>query len=114
MKKHRPCRTAYIKFRVLVAFTLFLPSDYLSVTAFGSWSGLSLATWIAAHTQNKHDAKLNLKTRKSGGASKNTVPNNSGGSAPAPATSAAQSGYGEENRVTEHRNALGQTVYSIS
>ena len=125
MKKERPSRSAYINFRVLLAFTLCLAGLSLAVTAFGAWPGLTAAAWVGSQNQTARDAKAKIKSRKPGGVAKSTIPVRSravksvkgssrGGANPAYAPAQTQPDNGAPNTVSQHTNALGQTVYSIS
>ncbi len=118
MKNERTSRSAYINFRVLLAFTLCLAGLSLAVTAFGAWPSLTTAAWVRSQNQTARDAKINVKNRKGGGAAKSAIPvrstavksvkNNSGSIAQ------TQADASTPNTVSQHTNALGQTVYSIS
>jgi len=118
MKNERPARSAYINFRLLLAFTLCLASLSLAVTAFGAWPGLTTAAWVGSKNQTVRDVKSNVKNRKWGGAAKSVIPvrSTSVKSVKRNFGSVAQTlaDQSTPNTVSEHTNGLGQTVYSIS
>jgi hypothetical protein len=121
MKKEHPSRSAFINFRVLLAFTLCLAGLSLAVTAFGAWPGPSAAAWVSQY-QAARDAKTKIKGRKWDGALKSIVgarsmsvkSNIGGGAVPSNPAAQAQPDSSGQNTITQQTNALGQTVYSIS
>src|SRR6266480_3195318 len=64
MKKEHSSRSAFINFRVLLAFTLCLAGLSLAVTAFGAWPDLSAAAWVSSQNQIVRDAKARINNRK--------------------------------------------------
>ena len=122
MKKERPSRSASIHFRVLIAFTLCLAGLSLAVTAFGAWPGLTTAAWVGSHHQTARDSKIKITNRKRAPLQKELSPvrsrtaKNSVGGPTTPSNPAAQTPLDPSalSTVSQHTNALGQTVYSIS
>jgi hypothetical protein len=113
MKKSRLSRSAFANFRFLFAFTLLLAGLSLGASAFGSWSGLSIAGWLGSQYHRVSNPKLYAKTHRSADASKSMVPARSTTTSnPVPRTPAAP--YTTQNTVKLQANAVGQTVYTIS
>jgi hypothetical protein len=113
MKKSRPSRSAFTNFRVLFAFALSLAGVSVGASAFGSWSGLSVAGWIGSKHHRASNPKLDAKTHRSADASKSMIPaRTTPTSNPVPRTPAPP--YTRQNTVKQQANAIGQTVYTIS
>src|SRR5947207_373369 len=111
MKKNRHSRSAYTQFRVFLVFTFCLAGFSLAITALGAWPDLTAAIRVGSQNQNGGQAKSKVKGFHPGGASKSMSAGKT--TAPNPATQ-TQPGNVAQNTVTQHVNALGQTVYSIA
>ena len=105
MKKTSSSRSAFAIFRIFLAVTLCL-------------AGFSLVAAVLARplasAEGERDSRKE-KVRKSGGASKSSTIRRSKASksGTGPAAAAARPGGNQPTTVTEHHNALGQTVYSV-
>jgi hypothetical protein len=113
MKNVRPSRSAYVHFRLLVAFTLCFAGLSLTVTAFAGWFGPSAAASLWSKYQTSRETQVKMKTSKRGGGLKSPIFPSTAGTT---STSAAQTqpDSGAPGTVQQQTNALGQTVYSIS
>jgi hypothetical protein len=116
MKQSRPSRSAFTNFRFLIAFTLFLAGLSVGASAFGAWSGLSVAGWIGSMSKIENEARLKGKMRQPTGPKSPVTSGhrNSAGASTAKSTTQTQPFIGAQETVTRQTNALGQTVYSIS
>ena len=120
MKKERPSQMAFISFRLLLAFSLCLASLSLAVTAFGAWPTLSAAAWVRSQDQSARNAKIKIKSRKSGATARGTnrvrsrtVKSSSAGTAPLNPAAQTPPDIGALRTVRQYTNNAGQTVYSI-
>ncbi len=114
MKKARPSsHSAYIRLRFFVAFTLCLAGLCLAVTASGAWQGLAATRWLVSKEQSLLALKTSFKHRKSDGSKSPAFPTSSQ-AATSNSTTQPQPGSFAQNTVTTQKNALGQTVYSVS
>jgi hypothetical protein len=134
MRKNTDSQSAFFNLRALTAFLLGFVGLFLALLAAGALPSRFGETDVDSKDQTgtvaltpasvaqSAAAKRIAKTHRTGGASKNTVPTrssatkSSSGGAPAASNSMAQTqpANAGPNTVTQHNNALGQTVYSIS
>ena len=76
MKTNRPSRSAYVHFRIFLAFTLCLAGVSLAVNAFGAWTRCFFRAWVSAqksltaHESEDKNRKIErvAKGHSSGGA----------------------------------------------
>ncbi len=119
MKKNHSSRSAFTNFRILLALTFCLAG--LSLVA----AALARPVWSAETERDSQEndrdlgghAKTNSKGNKRGGAAKSTTTRaraSKSTTASGPNASAPRPGGNQPISVTEHRNELGQTVYSIA
>lgn len=106
-------RLAFINFRVLIAFTLCLAGLSLAVTAFGAWPTLSAAAWLSSQKQAAYEAKINAKKSAIPGRSMAMKSNSGAGTRTSASAAQLQPFDNSAHGITEQKNALGQTVYSI-
>lgn len=107
---------------MLIGSLLFFTAIFLGLAAFGAIPVRSGGVSKDSQNQPKSVvqpgaiAKRLMKGYRSGGASKNTIPGPNSGGAPANsnATVLTPSPKSGQVRTAEHRNALGQTVYTVS
>src|SRR3954468_8641108 len=106
--KKQSSRSPYANFRIFLAFTFCLAAFSLVAAA------LARPAWSADADRGSRKEKA----RKTGGASKSSTLGRSNasksGSGTGPAAAAARPGGNQPTTVTEYRNALGQTVYSVA
>jgi hypothetical protein len=134
MKNKLNSQSAYFNLRALTGFLLCFVGVFLALLAGGalparfgetdieSQDQTGTAALAPASVARSAAAKKIAKTHRTGGASKSTVARRSsatksgagGASTASNVTAQAQSANVEQNTVTQHNNALGQTVYSIS
>src|SRR6476646_2892967 len=112
MKKNHSTRSAFTNFRILLAFTFCLAALSLVAAAFArpAWSA-------ETDRDSQENAKTSSKSHKRGGASKSTTTRaRASKSTTGSGTTSAQplAGGNQPISVTEHRNELGQMVYSIA
>ena len=106
--KKQPSRSGFIHLRVVLGLLLCVAALSMAVTAFGAWPVLPAIVRYAAERQAAHQAKLKALAKT--GRSKVIASRAAAGSA---ASTDASPVSNQALGITEHRNQLGQTVYSI-
>src|SRR5438067_4437151 len=113
MKITRSSQSAYIPIRLVIALALCLAGVSLAGQAFGSWEGVSLVRWVNAQRESLLETKLKVSRRGGGkspawGTSIPAKANTSNGT-----QTSASANQILDSTVTQHVNALGQTVFSV-
>ena len=125
--KKKPSQSAFFNPRALTAFTLCIIACLLALVAVEAVPIPFAKAWVDSHMRSaaaKKDgsdggksivnvalSKLKKKGAARGGASKNIV---GGGTKSPGALAQTVPASNEASRIAQHKNALGQTVYSIS